>query len=56
MEAYAIARAAAAARLPVTIVKQVSDEASSEAATSWTESVDECSQHLSAWVRANITL
>ncbi|MFZ4487363.1 MAG: nucleosidase [Candidatus Nanopelagicales bacterium] len=56
MEAYAIARAAAAARIPVTIVKQVSDEASSEAATSWTESVDECSQHLSAWVRANVAL
>ena len=54
MEAYAIVRATTAARLPVTIVKQVSDEASSEAATSWTESVDACSQQLGAWVRANV--
>ena len=54
MEAYAIARAATAARLPITIVKQVSDEASSEAATSWIESVDACAQKLAAWARENI--
>ena len=56
MEAYAIARAATAARVPLTIVKQVSDEASSEAATSWSESVDACAEQLGAWVRANIAL
>lgn len=56
MEAYAIARAATAARLPITIVKQVSDEASSEAATSWSESVDACAEQLGAWVRANVAL
>ena len=54
MEAYAIARAASAALLPLTIVKQVSDEASSEAATSWIESVDACAQKLAAWARENI--
>ena len=56
MEAYAIARAASAALLPLTIVKQVSDEASSEAATSWSASVDACAEQLGEWVRANVAL
>ena len=56
MEGYALVRAAAAARIPITLVKQVSDEAGDEAATSWSDTVDACSEQLSAWVRANIAL
>lgn len=54
MEAYAVVRAATAARVPVTIVKQVSDEAGSQAAASWTATVDACSRQLGAWVRENL--
>ena len=54
MEGYAIAHAAAVAGVPLTIVKQVSDQAGESAAKSWSESVDECSAQLGAWVRANV--
>ena len=56
MEGYALVRAAAASRIPITLVKQVSDEAGEEAATSWSDTVDACSEKLAAWVRANIPL
>ena len=51
MEGYAIARAAMAADIPIRIVKRVSDEAGAGAAKTWRDSVDECAEHLGAWVR-----
>jgi adenosylhomocysteine nucleosidase len=54
MEGYAVARAARAAGVPVTLVKQVSDEAGEQAAKSWTETLDECSAALGAWVHAHL--
>ncbi len=51
MEAYAVARAAAAADIPVRVVKRISDEAGTGAAKNWKDSVDECAEHLGAWVR-----
>ena len=51
MEGYAIARAAMAADIPIRIVKRVSDEAGAGASRTWKESVDECAEHLGAWVR-----
>ena len=56
MEGYALVRAATAARIPITLVKQVSDEAGDEAATSWIDTVDACSDKLACWVRSNIAL
>lgn len=54
MEGYAIAVAARAADLPVTLVKRVSDSAGDGAQRSWRESVDECAEHLGGWVSANL--
>lgn len=54
MEGYAIASAARVAGVPVTLVKRVSDSADAAAARSWRETVDDCAEHLGAWVRANL--
>ncbi len=54
MEGYAVARAALAAGVPVTLVKQVSDQAGEHAARSWRETVDACAEALGAWVRAEL--
>ena len=54
MEAYAIAHAAAVAGIPLTIVKQVSDQAGETASKSWASLVDECAQQLGIWVRDNV--
>lgn len=54
MEGYAVARAALAAGVPVTVVKQVSDRAGEQAARSWRESVDECAEALGRWVRSEL--
>jgi adenosylhomocysteine nucleosidase len=54
MEGYAIARAAQTAGVPVTLVKQVSDSADDNAGKSWRQAVDECAEHLGAWVRRNL--
>lgn len=54
MEGYAIAKAAAHAGLPLTMVKHVSDRADESAARTWVESVTECSLHLADWVRAHV--
>jgi len=54
MEGYAVAKAALAAGLPVTLVKEVSDQAGEQAAKSWTETLDECSASLGAWVHAHL--
>lgn len=51
MEGYAVARAAITAGVPIRIVKRISDGADSGAARSWRESVDDCAEHLGAWVR-----
>jgi len=54
MEGYAVAKAALAAGLPVTLVKEVSDQAGEQAAKSWSETLDECSASLGAWVHAHL--
>lgn len=54
MEGYAIAKAAAHAGVPLTMVKHVSDQADESAAHSWVESVTTCSHELAGWVRAHV--
>lgn len=54
MEGYAVARAAQWAGIPVTLVKEVSDQAGEQAAKSWSETLDECSASLGAWVHAHL--
>jgi adenosylhomocysteine nucleosidase len=54
MEGYAVARAALAAGVPVRLIKRVSDAAGEGAGRSWRENVDECAEHLGAWVRENL--
>lgn len=51
MEGFAVARAAVTAGVPVRLVKRVSDLADEGAGRSWQESVDDCAEHLGAWVR-----
>lgn len=53
MEGYAVARAALAADVPITLVKQVSDDADDTASRSWQENVDACAEVLGEWVRDN---
>ena len=54
MEGYAVARAALHAGVPVTLVKEVSDNADETAGRSWRETVDECAERLGAWVHAHL--
>jgi len=54
MEGYAVARAAVHAGVPVTLVKEVSDNADESAGRSWRETVDECAERLGAWVHAHL--
>lgn len=54
MEGYAVAAAAVAAGVPVTLVKEVSDSASDGAGATWRQTVDDCAERLGAWVRANL--
>ncbi len=54
MEGYAVARAAGWAGIPVTLVKEVSDQAGDQAAKSWSETLDECAESLGAWVHAHL--
>ncbi|MHB0928449.1 MAG: nucleosidase [Candidatus Nanopelagicales bacterium] len=54
MEGYAIAKAAAAAGIELTMVKQVSDRADESASTSWVEAVTNCSYQLAMWVREHV--
>ncbi|MFN8173195.1 MAG: nucleosidase [Candidatus Nanopelagicales bacterium] len=54
MEGYAVALAARAAGVPVTLVKQVSDRAGDSAARTWKQNVDECAERLGDWVRAEL--
>jgi adenosylhomocysteine nucleosidase len=54
MEGYAVARAAISAGVPVTLVKQVSDNAGEGAGRSWRQSVDDCAEVLGEWARANL--
>lgn len=54
MEGYAIARAALHAGVPVTLVKQVSDNADEGAGRSWRQTVDDCAEVLGAWVHAHL--
>ena len=55
MEGYAIAKAAALAGVPLTMVKHVSDQADESASRSWVDSVTWCSHQLAMWVRENVT-
>lgn len=54
MEGYAIAKAAAAAGVAVTMVKHVSDQADEGASRSWVDSVTWCSHQLAMWVREHV--
>ena len=54
MEGYALARAAAAAGVPIRLVKYVSDDSDEAAARSWTESVEASAAMLDAWLEANL--
>ena len=54
MEGYAVARAAVAAGVPATLVKQVSDQAGADASRSWSDTVDECAEQLGAWLKAHL--
>ena len=54
MEGYAVAVASLAAGVPVTLVKQISDEAGDAALRSWKDSLDECAERLGEWVRDNL--
>ena len=54
MEGYAVARAAVHAGVPVTLVKQVSDNADESAGRSWRQTVDDCAELLGAWVHAHL--
>ena len=54
MEGYAVARAALNAGVPVTLVKQVSDNADESAARSWRDTVDECAQALGEWANREL--
>lgn len=56
MEGYAVAAAAIAAGVPVTLVKEVSDTASDGAGATWRQAVDACAERLGAWVHANLLL
>jgi adenosylhomocysteine nucleosidase len=51
MEGYAVARACAAAGVPCTMVKVVSDEASTGALRSWQETIDASARLIAAAVR-----
>ena len=54
MEAYAVARAATVAGVPIMIVKEVSDAADATAGRTWQDTVDVCAERLGAWVRGNL--
>lgn len=54
MEGFAIAHACAAAGVPCEIVKVVSDDASEEAAPSWTESMDALARTIAEVVGAEL--
>ena len=50
MEGYAVAAAAAAMNVPVVCVKEVSDSAEEQAATTWSAALASCAERLGAWV------
>jgi adenosylhomocysteine nucleosidase len=54
MEGYAIAKAAAAAGVALTMVKHISDQADETATSSWVDSVTFCSHQLATWVREHV--
>lgn len=54
MEGYAVAKAALAVGVAVTLVKEVSDRADEYAGRTWEETVDECAERLGAWVRTHL--
>jgi adenosylhomocysteine nucleosidase len=43
-----------AAGVPVTLVKQVSDNAGEGAGRSWRQSVDDCAEVLGTWAREHL--
>ncbi len=54
MEGYAVAWVARTFGLPVTLVKQVSDQAEDGAAGTWKESLDECAERLGEWLQREV--
>jgi adenosylhomocysteine nucleosidase len=55
MEGYALAAAAAQARVPLEIVKYVSDDADESAARSWRENVAIAARSLADWAARNLS-
>jgi len=53
MEGYAVAAAAVAYRVPVRIIKHVSDQADDGAFKSWQATVDECARALASFLHAS---
>lgn len=54
MEGYAVAAAATAMNVPVVCVKEVSDSAEEQAATTWSAALALCAERLGAWVDHNL--
>ncbi|HYZ53029.1 MAG TPA: nucleosidase [Streptosporangiaceae bacterium] len=54
MEGYALAAAAASARVPISLVKHVTDEADEHAVKSWRDAVAVSARELADWATANI--
>jgi len=54
MEGYALAAVANQARVPIHIIKHVSDQADEDAAKSWQDTTTESARALSDWVVANL--
>lgn len=54
MEGYAVARVAQNFGLAATLVKQISDGAGESAGKSWSENLDDCAEHLGAWLAAEL--
>jgi len=54
MEGYALAAVSNQARVPIRIVKHVSDQADEGAARTWREAASESARALSDWIAANL--
>ena len=54
MEGYAVAKAAAASEIPMTLVKVVSDPAGEESLRTWRETIDDCAAQLGTWLQENL--
>ncbi len=54
MEGYALAAVAHKAKIPIRLVKHVSDQAGEGAARTWRDSVDDCARALADWLSRSL--